>query len=89
MIHLAKESEITTIRVPKSVKDELDDVSLEKESYHVTIQRLIRENKQLKQTNERYNSLIKIITEKIKYWDNMDDEDAWNMVKENYGKNGD
>ena len=62
---MAKESEITSIRIPKSVKDELDDVALEKESYHVTIQRLIRENKHLKKENERYDVLFKTMMDKI------------------------
>ena len=51
-------SDITSIRVPKSVKDELKSVALEKEPYHATIQRLIRENKQLKQSNEQSNVLM-------------------------------
>ena len=35
---------ITTIRIPKSVKAELDGVAYEKEPYHATISRLIKEN---------------------------------------------
>lgn len=61
---MAKESDITSIRIPKSVKDELKDVAIEKEPYHVTIQRLIQENHYLKQSNERADELIALYKEK-------------------------
>ena len=54
---MTKESDITSIRIPKSVKLELGKVALDKESYHITIQRLIKENQQLKKSNERRVSL--------------------------------
>ena len=66
MIKLPKESEITTIRVSKTVKDELKDVALEKESMHLTIQRLINENKQLKKTNKQNEDYIEILRDKTK-----------------------
>ena len=77
---MAKESEITSIRIPKSVKDELDKVALEKESYHVTIQRLIRENKHLKKENERYDVMFKSIFDTLDEIENT----TWEDVKNNY-----
>lgn len=64
---MVKENSITTIRIPKSVKDELDKVSTEKEPYHATISRLISENKQLKKANERNDELneMKLRIEKL------------------------
>ncbi|MBE6500742.1 MAG: hypothetical protein E7Z73_07010 [Methanobrevibacter millerae] len=57
---MTKESDITSIRIPKSVKLELGKVALDKESYHITIQRLIKENQQLKKSNERSDELIEL-----------------------------
>ncbi len=57
---MAKETEITTIRIPKSVKDALSDVATEREPYHATISRLISENKQLKQINDNYAEMIEM-----------------------------
>ena len=57
---MAKENDVTSIRIPKSVKAELQSVALEKEPMHLTIQRLIQENKQLKKSNERADELIAI-----------------------------
>lgn len=45
---------ITSIRIPKSVKDALNDVANDKEPYHATISRLIKENQELKQSKELY-----------------------------------
>ena len=81
ILTMAKESEITSIRIPKSVKDELDDVALEKESYHVTIQRLIRENKHLKKENKRYDVLFKTMLDKI---DEIEKTTTWEDAKEDY-----
>lgn len=78
---MAKESEITSIRIPKSVKDELDKVALEKESYHVTIQRLIRENKHLKKENERYDVLFKTMMDKI---DEIEKTITWKDAMKEY-----
>lgn len=58
---MAKESEITTIRIPKSVKAELKDVALPKESYHATISRLIRENTDLRMANKMLQNNIKFM----------------------------
>lgn len=58
---MPKENEITTIRIPKCVKDELKKLALEKEPMHVTIQRLIKENFELKTTNNMLQSNIKLM----------------------------
>lgn len=55
---MAKETDITSIRIPKSVKDELKGVALEKEPMHVTIQRLIRENADLRMANRMLQNNI-------------------------------
>lgn len=55
---MAKESDITSIRIPKSVKAELKKVALEKEPMHVTIQRLIRENADLRMANNMLQNNI-------------------------------
>ena len=60
---MTNESDITSIRIPKSVKHELSKVALDKESYHITIQRLIKENHQLRKTNERCDDLINLYKE--------------------------
>lgn len=57
---MAKEKDITTIRIPISVKAELDGVANDKEPYHATIQRLISENKQLKKADERNDALMEM-----------------------------
>ena len=67
VILMAKESDITTIRIPKSVKDELNGVATEKEPYHATISRLISENQQLKQVNERNDELLNLYRDKQKH----------------------
>lgn len=56
---MAKETDITSIRVPKSVKEALKEVALEKEPMHVTIQRLIRENKDFRMANQMLENNIK------------------------------
>lgn len=55
---MAKESDITTIRVPKSVKEALKEVALEKEPMHLTIQRVIKENEHLEKSNAKNDELI-------------------------------
>lgn len=57
---MANNSEITTIRIPRSLKDELKDMALPKEPMHLTIQRLISENQQLKKADERNDALIEM-----------------------------
>lgn len=61
---MANEDEITSIRIPKSVKAELQSMALDKEPMHLTIQRLIQENRYLKQSNERADELIALYKEK-------------------------
>ena len=58
---MAKETEITTIRIPKSVKAELKKMALEKEPMHVTIQRLIKENFELRTVNNMLQGNIKLM----------------------------
>lgn len=58
---MAKETDITSIRVPKSVKDELKEIALEKEPMHVTIQRLIKENTDLRIANNMLQSNIEMM----------------------------
>lgn len=40
------------IKISDKVKEELDNIKLDKETYNITIQRLIYENKQLKHDKE-------------------------------------
>lgn len=54
-------SDITSIRVPKSVKDELKKVALDKEPMHLTIQRLIKENFELRMVNNMLQSNINLM----------------------------
>jgi hypothetical protein len=58
---MAKETDITTIRIPRDVKAELDKVALPKESYHVTISRLIKENTELRMVNNMLQSNINLM----------------------------
>ena len=67
---MAKESDVTTIRVTKSVKDELKKVALEKEPMHVTIQRLIKENTELRMVNNMLQGNIALM-EKQKAMDSF------------------
>lgn len=66
---MTKENDVTSIRIPKSVKEDLKNIALTKEPYHATIQRLIRENKSLKEDKE---CLMKIL---------METEDSTNMKR--------
>lgn len=58
---MAKESDMASIRVPKSVKDGLKKIALEKEPYHATIQRLIRENADLRIANNMLQNNIEMM----------------------------
>ena len=58
---MAKDNDITTIRIPKSVKAELKKLALEKEPMHVTIQRIIKENWELKMVNNMLQSNINLM----------------------------
>ena len=55
---MVKENNITSIRIPNNVKEKLDNIALEKESYHLTIQRLILENMRLKEDKELLTRLL-------------------------------
>jgi len=57
-------NDITSIRITKTVKHELQEVALDKEPMHLTIHRLIHENKQLKKINEKNEELLKFYKEK-------------------------
>ena len=81
---MAKESDISSIRIPKSVKDELKEVALEKEPMHLTIQRLIRENKHLKKENDRYDKLFKAMLDKLDEIEQKSDEEILEMYKKEY-----
>lgn len=50
-------SELRTIKVTETVKAELDTIRLDKETYNLLIQRLLRENQDLRQDKE---NLMKI-----------------------------
>lgn len=50
--------DITSIRITKTVKKELKEVALDKEPMHLTIHRLINENRQLKMINEKNEELL-------------------------------
>ena len=97
MIKLPKENEITTIRVPKSVKDALNDMATEKEPYHATISRLINENKQFKKTNKQNEDYIEMLKDQTKdsqhflnglqflrtvtYWYEMDSNHCYPLIE--------
>lgn len=55
---MAKDSDVTTIKIPRSVKSELDNVANDKEPYHATISRLIKENTELRMVNNLLESKI-------------------------------
>lgn len=54
-------NEITSMRIPKSVKAELKKMALEREPMHVTIQRLIKENLELKKMNDLLQTNIELM----------------------------
>ena len=58
-------SDITSIRITKILKQELQEVALDKEPMHLTIQRLINENQQLRKINEKNEELLKLYKDKI------------------------
>ena len=49
---------MTTIKVSPSVKSQLDDFRFEKEAYNTVIQRLIKENEELRKDKERLFNII-------------------------------
>lgn len=54
-------NDTTSIRIPKTVRDELKKVALPKESIHGTISRLIKENFELKMVNNLLQSNINLM----------------------------
>lgn len=54
-------NDTTSIRIPKTVRDELKEVALPQESIHATISRIIKENFELKTMNKLLQSNIKLI----------------------------
>lgn len=49
---------MTTIKVSKDLKNELDSIKFDKEPYHVAIQRLLKENKELKEQNDKLYDIL-------------------------------
>lgn len=50
--------EMTTIKVSQSVKKQLDSYRFEKEAYNTVIQRLIKENEELRNDKERLFTIV-------------------------------
>ena len=53
--------ETTTIKVSQSVKQQLDNFRFEKEAYNTVIQRLIKENEELRKDKERLFTIVENI----------------------------
>lgn len=53
--------ETTTIKVSQSVKQQLDNYRFEKEAYNTVIQRLIKENEELRKDKERLFTIVENI----------------------------
>ena len=49
---------MTIIKVSKDLKNELDTIKFDKEPYHVAIQRLLKENKELKEQNDKLYDIL-------------------------------
>lgn len=54
--------DLKNIKVTEKVKSELDDIAYDKETYNVTIERLIRENKKLFLENHRLHFDKEVLT---------------------------
>ena len=54
--------DLKNIKVTEKVKSELDDIAYDKETYNVTIERLIRENKRLFLENHRLHFDKEVLT---------------------------
>ena len=63
---MVKDNNVTSIRIPRSVKDALNDVATEKEPYHATISRLISENQQLKKQNKHNEDYIEMLRDRTR-----------------------
>lgn len=51
-------NETTTIKVTQSVKQQLDGYRYEKEAYNTVIQRLLKENEELRKDKERLFTIV-------------------------------
>lgn len=58
-------AEFKNIKINAEIKKELDNIALSGESYNTTIQRLIRENKQLQQDKKDLTEIAKNISDDI------------------------
>lgn len=52
------------IKVSEKVKSELDNLALDKETYNLTIQRIIKEYEELKQDEVMYKGIINNVLNK-------------------------
>lgn len=67
---------LKNIKVTENVKSELDSLAYEKETYNVTINRLIRENERLKIENGRLHYDKKVLTRLLLKDEPISDIDA-------------
>ena len=51
-------NETTTIKITQATKTQLDNLKFEKEAYNIVIQRLIKENEELRKDKERLFTIV-------------------------------
>ena len=51
-------AETTTIKITQATKTQLDNLKFEKEAYNTVIQRLIKENEELRADKERLFTIV-------------------------------
>lgn len=51
-------AETTTIKITQKTKKQLDSLKFEKEAYNIIIQRLIKENEELRKDKERLFNIV-------------------------------
>ena len=51
-------AETTTIKITQATKTQLDNLKFEKEAYNTVIQRLIKENEELRTDKERLFTIV-------------------------------
>lgn len=51
-------NETTTIKITQATKTQLDGLKFEKEAYNIVIQRLIKENEELRKDKERLFTIV-------------------------------
>jgi len=51
-------AETTTIKITQATKTQLDGLKFEKEAYNIVIQRLIKENEELRADKERLFTIV-------------------------------